>query len=514
MGFQLAAAYVQLEQKGYSGLMSKIGKVEGSLNKMTKAADGPLAKAIRESGNEVGRLTSLSGAAVQSMREIGDEVGINTTQLAEFADVSADIRDTFADVKVRMESLREKTESFASVGGKADGKLLGMVGKAGRLLGIVGLVAGAAKGVYDWVYKWSLEASGFNDEMERALRLENELAEQRGRITSDAISKAARIANEDQRRIELQKMLKKALLENDQAQQDMRARDEERTPGFFGQFADGKLNEELEPAFERAKAKAEATAASVKALREELRGLGKGKLDFQSGLAEELKEERILLEQGAEALRAYQLEKRGFSKKAAAGFAAAETEVADAAARRANEESIADAFKRQTDELKLRNIEIVKGAEAAQRERDRMAGYTDEQAKQLAAMRAQVKASEEFAAAFDKAMRAKAEARDRRTKVRTADESPDDRSKGRSNSFQFVGLSQLADKIQQQAGANRDMKEQKEAARRTATATQQLADAARGGGLPVKMAGNNSTQIQTPDRSFKTPHIYKTRREG
>ena len=52
-----------------------------------------------------------------------------------------------------------------------------MIGSLGRMVTIVGAVAGAATAVYNVIVDWEEEASGFNQELERTKELENDLVE-------------------------------------------------------------------------------------------------------------------------------------------------------------------------------------------------------------------------------------------------------------------------------------------------------------------------------------------------
>lgn len=155
-----------------------------------------------------------------------------------------------------------------------------------------------------------------------------------------------------------------------------------------------------------------------------------------------------------------------------------------------------DSFERvlegvELPELKAPNLNQMKGEfadieqEFAKRQKAR-----DDAARKAAAERVEMKKTE---LAIDKTAAAGKSKKEKK-------------NSGSSDAFQKVGLAQLADKMQQQLGANQDSKEQKESARRTAAATQKLADAATGKG--IKLAGGNAGPIKTPDRSFQTPGSY------
>ena len=74
--------------------------------------------------------------------------------------------------------------------------------------------------------------------------------------------------------------------------------------------------------------------------------------------------------------------------------------------------------------------------------------------------------------------------------------------KDRGASFQFVGLSAFAEKIQQSVNADNKEREKLDLAKRQASATEQLKNAAAGAGLRVMLVGGGAGPVIVPDHSF------------
>ena len=501
-----------------------------AINKAFKAADDaakPLKKTLEELNKEAKEFQKLKTLKIDVD---SDKV---RSQLSS-------VFETIAEGKDELESVREKIEAWKDETEGVDQTILSTLGKAGRMIGLITLVAGAAKQVYDWVINWQLEASGFNAEMQRSIALEKQFAELRQQTTQRAIAAAGRLTSVGAKRLALEKAIRIAKEESQKANENRDIADEARTPGLLGQFADGKLNKELEPEFERASIAAESAEKSLKSLESTLENLNRQTLDNRANIAEQVKEETIAANEGAIALETYKLQKQGLSlieakevvllreirrlnkedadrvieitnnykQQTAAlnlkllalqkGEAAAareadanegfdvtqqdalaslrdriateeklQAEKAKAAAEEeAKQDRIEQSFARQVEALRLKNIELAKGPLAAKAEADRLAGFNKEQREELIKLRQEQAALEN-------------EKKEERDAERARE------SRARSNGPEFIGLADLASKMQQAIGDARD----KQAAQNTARDINKLARQAEGEGLKIRTQG-------------------------
>ena len=437
----------------------------------------------------------------------------------------ADIRDMIDSTKTELESVRSKIDDWKESASEAGGGFEGLLLKGGRLVGIVSLVAGAASKVYDWVLRWQEGASGFNRENERALDLMSKIAEARQRSTSNEIAMIGRILDVEKQRAELEERINNARTDNENKQKALEQAEAARNPGLFGQFADGKVNSELEPEFQRAKEDAEAAEEALKSYEAALNRLNNRSLDSKSAIEEQLKREKIAIEQGELALRAYELEKEaGFSKNQAQVFAIDEKFTADRRKELENQKAIEHSFEKQVQELRLRNIELREGTQAAEAQEDIFNGLSTKQSEELSKLRDKVREAKQLAdeeerlriereasaaslenellnlrlraIAATKGKEAAARARDialgrsedeqlalaaARLQVDVAEFDKRNKDKNGNRTSQFVGVAQLVEKIQQQAQSNKDKKEAMDLAKRQASAAERLVDLGKSG---------------------------------
>lgn len=382
MPFELAEAYVQLSERGLKTVTGQVDKIK------TKLQDA----------------TGTSNSLSDSMDGAGKSIGESAGAAESLSDAMQAIKDVpLADMAGSAEGLAEglggSSEGAKKLGdmlGGSDGKLAGMVAKNAKFLGILGAVGVAAWKVGNAILDWSLEA--LNLELERALDMSKDLARVHQQVTKSAVDDAGRLASIDEKRVALQEALNIALRNNATTQRELRSAQEAAQEGWgnwFAGFADGKWDAEVKARFERAQVQAAATKASVEELADALGSLGGGTQDQRSSIAERLREEQIFLDQGAEALRRYQLVKEGLSQGEAAGIAKQESNLAEAQEEKQATLAIAQAYEAQVDALRVKFIEVEKGVEAAQREMDRQSGMNEQQRANLALMREKIRLTEE-----------------------------------------------------------------------------------------------------------------------
>lgn len=403
MSFKLAEAYVELTNKGFNTVSGEIHRVKSQMESATGSA-GSLTDSVGKAGTSLLKAAGSAGSMSSELRSLGDIVSEFKSATEGLANLSSVDTGGVTDLASGLGKASEGAGGLEGKLGGAGGKVGALVSKSGRLLGIVGMVGAAAVGVYNAVRSWSWEA--FNKEVEKGLELTNRLAESHQRAADESITEANRIAAYDARRLALQEDLHTAMINHHTTQKQFREAQEAADVGWFGSFADGKWSEELKPALDEARIRAEGTKSAVQSLQNELHRLENSKLDRQSELAERLKEETIRLVRGAKALREYQLTRDGFAKEDAAKIASKEAEIAATVKEHQKQESIVETYRNQVVQLNLKAIEIEKGAEAAQRESDRLAGYSEAQQRELAIYREKNRIAE-AALAVDEERKAK-----------------------------------------------------------------------------------------------------------
>lgn len=479
MGFQLAEAYVELSSRGLDRVVDQVDRLHNQMGRVSPMVDqanqsinrlsikGDLINpaSLREVEQRIKAIESGVGRGLgESVRRFNSDLVFSSSQTAEITQRFREIREMTAGTGANTSGVaRQLGGVVAQTGKTANGwqGILGRVGsvglKLGSVLGVVGAVAGVAKGIYDSVIRWTEEASGFNAQMVKSVELSEKLAKARNQLTQNSIDDANRLVGVEEKRLAIEKLLKTARLENEAANRNREKADKDRKPGFFGQFGDGKLNSELEPNFERAKVAAEGTARSVEMLEGQLRSLKNQQENYKSNLAEQLKREKILAEEGAEALRKYELIQQGFGEFDAGRLAGQEAFLKFKQQERQEAERIAEAYEQQVAELRLKAIELNQGADAAQMERDRIAGFSEKQVAELARLREKnrlaeealaVREAEEEAAGKGKLDLVENQSAIERTKQAIEEEKA---SQSGDKKFSFVGISQLAEQMQQQA---------------------------------------------------------------
>ena len=392
-------------------------------------AEPPKAK-VTELNTELDKTKKGADAAASSVKKIGDEAAKAESEASDLSkkvekisdapktDGFESLREQFEAGRADLDSLREKTESFVNTLGKGDGKFATMLRGAARLGGLITIAASAAQQVYSWALKLTEEWSGFNDENKRSLVLLDKIGQQQKRITTDAIRDANRLKSSKETLIALEAKLAIARRDNDAKQKTKREKEEALTPGTFGQFADGKVNSELVPEFERAKKSAEASQESFDMLASEVRRLKIAGKDFKLGVTRDLERAKILANEGEEALRVFDLVAKGFSETQARIQASEEQQLRTQEEKKQAGLALAENYRQQLAALELNTIELTKGKEAAAQARDIAAGFTPEQQKQLAIAREQNAEARKAAEAKKESERAAEEELRRQESVR------------------------------------------------------------------------------------------------
>lgn len=302
---------------------------------------------------------------------------------------TSSLSDQISEDKASLEAVKDRADGLIEKLSEGPSKFAQMVRGGLRLAGVIGVTVQAATKVYDWVLRWQEASSGFNDANKKALELVKKIGAQQNRIAGDAIRNANRLETKKQTLIAIEASLAKAREANDRNQRTKREKEDALTPGTFGQFADGKVNSELVPEFERAEAAADASAKSVEMFEKEIRKLKIGATDFEIGIAKELKRTKILATQGEDALREFDLVAKGLSKQNAAAVVFEENQLKLTRERKAEAENIASRYASQLQSLELQTLELTKGKEAAAQARDAIAKFTPEMRAQLAIARQQ-----------------------------------------------------------------------------------------------------------------------------
>lgn len=389
---------------------SKIGLWELELNPKTK-------EKVSELNAELDKTKKGADAAANSIKKMGAETGKWELDLNPEKNEDS-LRELFEKARGDLDSLKEKTENFVESLGKGNGKFASMLRGAARLGGLIGIAASAAQQVYSWALKLTEEWSGFNDENKRALDLLDKVGRQQKRITADAIRDANRLKSSKETLIALEAKLAIARRDNDAKQKTKREKEEALTPGTFGQFADGKVNSELVPEFERAKKSAEASQESFDMLASEVRRLKIAGKDFKLGVTRDLERAKILANEGEEALRVFDLVAKGFTETQARIQASEEQQLRTQEEKKQAGLALAENYRQQLAALELNTIELTKGKEAAAQARDIAAGFTPEQQKQLAIAREQNAEARKAAEAKKESERAAEEELRRQESVR------------------------------------------------------------------------------------------------
>jgi len=357
-------------------------------------------KAAKKVGDAVGQWSIEMNAGKEAAGQWSIEMNAAKDSTKETSDAAGGAVDAMEEGQGVLESWTQSAKDFVNKLSQGEGRFAKMARGAGRMLGIIGAVSAAASEVYNWVLRWQEGSSGFNDANKKALESIQQIGKQQTRITEDAIRDANRLNSSKETLIALEGKLALAQRNNDSKQKAKREKEEALTPGALGQFADGKVNSELAPEFEQAKAAADASQKSVDMLAAEIRRLKNEGKDFDLGIEQDLKRARILAEEGEEALRAFDLTK-DLGEERAKAVAAEEQALKTQEEQRRAGEALAETYRQQLQTLEFQTIELNEGKEAAAKARDEAAGFDVTQRAQLANARALNDAATKAAARRD-----------------------------------------------------------------------------------------------------------------
>lgn len=292
------------------------------------------------------------------------------------------------DIDIDSSKLDEAKDKFKALAESSKGvpsKWAGLAKTLAKSATLITVVASAAQAVYNWGLKSAESWSGFNDANEKAIQLAQELGETRSKKASEGIRDAQRINVFAERRLELENRLKDAQNTRQNAKKQFEAAQEAADVGAVGQFFDGKVNSELGPELERTQAAFKGSEAAVKKYQEALSSLSSQEASFKQKILEGFELEFTKLQKTKREYLELKFARQGADSQTAKKFADNQIKIDELA----DAKKLEEAFKRQLQALKLKNIELTKGPEAAQQERDKLAGFEEKERKQLANMRAE-----------------------------------------------------------------------------------------------------------------------------
>lgn len=452
MSFELSEAYVQLSERGFADVESKVDSFEERMDDLKDTADKAASTVSGTLGDAVGDLSDKLDAATAKTDKFNSSLDgtANSDGVKGLGSEFSDVESVIGDAREGLERGREKIEDWRTSANSVESEFSDIAKSVGASTAKAGALAFAVKSVFDWVYKTSFEFFGLNDQFERSIDLTQKLGSERERIFSQDLKAIDRMQSSEEKLEALEKKRSDALAENAKAQAALQAAKEETDFGIFSgggpgiDISSGKNMEELQNDIKLAEINAQSAASSLEDVERAIEKVKDARADLRAEIQAELnssgdpetdefdslvkgggdpEEVRKLLAQRK--LRADAIEQEKEQARVAAQ-AAREKEQAQAKAERdlQRQQSMVDRMealrKSEIRDLRLRNIALKEGEDVAERVRQTLDGWD--------------------ASSIEEAAR-----------IRQENATLEGEGSQQSNAFQTTGITELATLMQQQA---------------------------------------------------------------